>query len=463
MKWRLALVVVWTLVGTGVLVYFFGNVLSVLAIPMGIIVWSVIFVFGLRSPVNWMDAKGLPRGLACAIAYVVMITAVVIVVILATSPVFGIGDQFGSLLGDSSSIATGMQGMANGFYERYPALFQDPTLSSWIDDMIDSFGSWTETLVSSMAQSIISLTAFTVNAIITIAFALVASFWILLELPNLRSELSRLLGENRIEDVDFLHLTFTRTLGGYLKGLVILCGVIAVGCSIGYTMVGLPNGVAFGIISGLCDVIPVIGQWIAAIMVLVTAIFMADFKTALLAALVAIIYQRVIYTVLYPKIMADSVDVHPVLIIVSMMVGYALGSAMGGVLGSLIGMLVSIPLAAVAKALFVYYFEKRTGRHLVAEDGVFFKGVPNVEDVPDPVHNASSPSPSVYAERLRAMNRKEAATEKMKTLDSKESATMKLPVLDSKEAVTERMPALEHAESADDAVAASKINGLSDG
>ena len=68
LKWRLALVVVWTLVGLGLLLYFFGSVLSVLAIPMGIIVWSVIFVFGLRSPVNWMAGKGLPRGLACAIA-----------------------------------------------------------------------------------------------------------------------------------------------------------------------------------------------------------------------------------------------------------------------------------------------------------------------------------------------------------------------------------------------------------
>ena len=338
-----------------------------------------------------------------------MIVAVAVVIVLATSPVFGIGEQFGALLSDSSAMRAGMQSLTQDLYTRYPALFQDPTVSTWIDDMVDSFGTWAESLVTGIAQSLITLTAFTVNSIITIAFALVASFWILLELPNLRSELSRLFGERHIEDVDFLHLTFTRTLGGYLKGLVILCGVIALSCSIGYTLVGLPNGVAFGIITGLCNVIPVIGQWIAAIMVLVTAIFMADFRTALIAAVVAIIIQRVIYTVLYPKIMADSVDVHPVLIIVAMMVGYALGSAMGGVLGSLIGMLISIPLAAVCKALFVYQFEKRTGRHLVAEDGVFFKGVPNAGDVPDPVHNASSPPPMVYAEYLKAQARREAA------------------------------------------------------
>ena len=393
-KWLLALVVVWTFVGVGVLFYFFGNVLNVLSIPIGIIVWCVILVFGLRSPINWMNQKGLPRGLACAIAFVLLIAAAVVVFTLVTSPVFGIGEQFDSLVGGSSSFADGLRGYVNDLYARYPVLFQDPTVESWIDGMLDSLSEWAEGLVSGAAASIITLTAFTVNAIITVGFALVASFWILLELPNLRSELRRLFGESRIDDVDLLHLVFTRTVGGYLKGLVIICGLIAISCSIGYTVVDLPNPIAFGIITGLCNIIPVIGQWIGAALVLIATIFAVGPSKALVAALVAIILQRIVYTVIYPKVMADSVDVHPVLVIVSMMVGYALGSTLAGVMGSLVGMLVSIPLAAVAKALFVYYFEMRTGRHLVAEDGVFFKGTPNVGEEPDPAYNASSPHPA---------------------------------------------------------------------
>lgn len=60
-------------------------------------------------------------------------------------------------------------------------------------------------------------------------------------------------------------------------------------------------------------------------------------------------------------------------------------------------MLASIPLVAVAKSVFVYYFEKKTGRHLVAEDGVFFKGVPSdneeVNRCRTPRHRASPPAP----------------------------------------------------------------------
>ena len=73
------------------------------------------------------------------------------------------------------------------------------------------------------------------------------------------------------------------------------------------------------------------------------------------------------------------------------MVGSALGGAMSGLMGSLVGMLASIPLVAVAKSVFVYYFEKRTGRHLVAEDGVFFKGVPSDNEQVNPIADATSP------------------------------------------------------------------------
>ena len=71
---------------------------------------------------------------------------------------------------------------------------------------------------------------------------------------------------------------------------------------------------------------------------------------------------------------------------------------MGGLMGNIVGMLLSIPFAAIAKTVFVYYFEKNTGRQIVAEDGVFFRGNPSVLDgengEPDAMADAISPTPS---------------------------------------------------------------------
>ncbi len=86
--------------------------------------------------------------------------------------------------------------------------------------------------------------------------------------------------------------------------------------------------------------------------------------------------------------MGNSVDIHPALVIMALMVGSALGFAVGGVVGNIVGMLASIPAVAAIKSLFVYYFEKRTGRVIVSPDGVIFKGEPSGKEA-NPVADAT--------------------------------------------------------------------------
>ena len=95
--------------------------------------------------------------------------------------------------------------------------------------------------------------------------------------------------------------------------------------------------------------------------------------------------------------MASSVDIHPALTLIALMAGSAIGGAMSGFTGSLVGMLASIPAVAVMKSVFVYYFEKQTGRQLVAEDGVFFQGTPRSDGSLDPIADATSPHPDASA------------------------------------------------------------------
>ena len=74
--------------------------------------------------------------------------------------------------------------------------------------------------------------------------------------------------------------------------------------------------------------------------------------------------------------------------ILALMTGSALGFAVSGFIGSIVGMLASIPAVAAAKSLFVYYFEKRTGRVIVSSDGVIFKGEPSGTEA-NPVADAT--------------------------------------------------------------------------
>ena len=60
---------------------------------------------------------------------------------------------------------------------------------------------------------------------------------------------------------------------------------------------------------------------------------------ALISLIYTIVVQQVVYTFISPKIMGNSVDIHPALVILALMTGSALGFAVSGFLGSIVGML----------------------------------------------------------------------------------------------------------------------------
>ena len=216
------------------------------------------------------------------------------------------------------------------------------------------------------------------------------AFWILMELPQLGRECMRLVNPKRHEDLEMLHVTFTRVMGGYIKGTLIQCGIIGVACGVLFAVSGIPNYAALGIIAGILNIIP---SWARGSAVRWRRLWAcSSAHGSRWCACGTIIIQQVVYTFVSPKIMASSVDIHPALTLIALVAGSAIGGAMSGFTGSLVGMLASIPAVAVMKSVFVYYFEKQTGRQLVAEDGVFFQGTPRSDGSLDPHRRCNVPS-----------------------------------------------------------------------
>ena len=145
---------------------------------------------------------------------------------------------------------------------------------------------------------------------------------------------------------------------------------------------GLPSAAALGLITGVLNIIPVIGPWLGGALAGITGIFISPL-ICIIAIVYTVIVQQIVYTFISPKLMSNSVDIHPALVILALMISSALGWEMSG----FIGMLLSIPLAAAAKSIFVYYFEKKTGRSILDPEGVFFKG--DSSDTPNPLADAT--------------------------------------------------------------------------
>ena len=395
---------VWTIVGAIALTWVVVQLLNILSVPVAIVIWTTISVFVLRGTVNKLEEIGINRTVGTAIGYVIMFAVLALVAFLLFSPGVGMNTQFANLIENVPVYVQGISDWANDMYARYAYMLEDESVRAFVTDVQASAMDWAGDFAKNSASGAIAFGTGLANAFMAIGFALVVAFWILMQLPQLGRECKRLVGDAHAEDLEMLHITFTRVMGGYIKGTLLQCAIIGVACGILFAVLGIPNSMALGGITGILNIIPIIGPWLGGGLAAIVGIFVSPLVAAI-AILGTIVIQQFVYTFISPKIMSDSVDIHPALTLIALMAGSALGGAMGGLPGSLVGMLASIPAVAVAKSVFVYYFEKRTGRRLVSKDGVFFLGTPSSSedgDAPNPIADATSPHPDGSAEFERA-------------------------------------------------------------
>ena len=442
---------IWSVVGALLLLAALGYILNVMALPVSIILWTLVFVFCLAGLVDALEKRGFSRLFGTTIAYIVMFAILVAVALLMFLPAFGLNSQFTELIKSMPAYASNFMGWANSLYDTVGHLFEDDTLKTWLTNVVSAIASAITSLFEGGASGIVSIGSGVVNGVIAIGFALVIAFWILLELPAIDREARRLVGPAHNEGYNLFTITVTRVVGGYIKATLLQCLLIGVGCAVLFLILGLPSSLALAGIVALVNIVPVIGPWIAVVIASIVGLVVSPI-TALIIFIGLIVIQQFIYTFVSPKLMENSVDIHPILTLIVLVAGSSIGGAMGGVGGSIVGMLLAIPAVAIMKSLFVYYFEKKTGRQLVAYDGVFFQGTPSDDSCVDPLADALSPADYDKEHQLVEQERMER-TGRLEPIRS-ESSSIGLSKFDLpfvKHLHTDQLPAINPALSSDDA------------
>jgi len=363
-----------TITAIGVVVLVVGAfwVISQIWAPISIILFSAFLVFILRTPVAFLESKRVPRGLGAAIMYVV---ALMVIAGIALIFVPVVAEQ---LLGFVKSIPQYMQQVGTFVSETFTQV-TDFLEESGVQNVIATVSAELAKLATSLASN--SATAMFATAtsigiaIVVAALSIIVGFWVLKDLPRFRVELYKLVGPRYSEDVRVVASAFSRALGGYLRGMVVACICTGTLTFIAYTIIGLPYPLVLALFTGLMVFIPFIGPSLAWIVAGFVG-FLISPLTGILAVVLTVASQISYDNLVAPRVMGGTVELHPGIILIAIFTGAALGG--------IFGMLCAIPLTGAAKAIFVYYFEKRTGRQLVSEKGALFKGTPSSATDPAP-------------------------------------------------------------------------------
>ena len=151
------------------------------------------------------------------------------------------------------------------------------------------------------------------------------------------------------------------TLGLYIRGQIIIMVLIAVVSTLGYTIIGVDNAIIFGIIVGLTNIIPYIGATIAAIVPMTYSLLTGDVPWYNIL-LLNICFQFVEGNILQPVIMSKQLDIHP-LVILATILGF--GSLFG-----VLGIIFAVPTAGLIKVCVTYYLEVKEKNALEIENEV---------------------------------------------------------------------------------------------
>lgn len=178
----------------------------------------------------------------------------------------------------------------------------------------------------------------------------VFTFYFLKDREHFIDQINYLIPLKYRSDLHSLYISIDKSLGQFLRGQLLVAFSVAVMTATGLLIIGVPNALLLGAICGLCNMIPFIGPFIGAIPVALVSIVLG-WKAMLLSVAVVLIVQLLDNAIISPKILGDSLKIHPAYIIIAIIAGSGLFGIMG--------LLLALPMLIILKEIVLFAFKKR--------------------------------------------------------------------------------------------------------
>lgn len=349
-RWTLMLTALW-LVGwliwaarSALLPFAIGVVLAYLFLPI----------------VNRFE-RGMPRWAAILMVYFIVLGLTVAFSAFLVPPLV---DQVSQLISAIPDLPT-MQNWAEQVLAEYEQLLANlPTqMSEQIRDTISElFTQAANTLRTNFVSYVQGVGTFLIDSLLSIAntvsfllgFFLIPFwlFYVLMDQRAGRASFDQLLPPSLRSDVWTVVAIVDHDFSGYLRGQLILGLAVGSAAGVGLSILNLfgmeiPYVLLLSVIAGITELIPIIGPILGSIPAIILG-FMHSPTTGIAVLILYIIIQQVENSLLVPRIVGESVGLHPAILMILLVVCSQVFGIMGAIL--------SAPVGAVARDVFNYLY-----------------------------------------------------------------------------------------------------------
>ncbi|MDH7488441.1 MAG: AI-2E family transporter [Anaerolineae bacterium] len=335
----------WVLVGVFILAalafYQFRRILGPVAL-------ALILAYVLNPAVSFLHRRlRVPRTLAALLVLLVLLGVIALVPILVipalVDQVRGLNLSIQQVLDFAISILKG------------PIVIAGFTIDT--TQLYDQVSASLQSLLSSLAASSVNLLLNIASGLAWFVLILVLAFWFVKDAPYLREKVMALAPVRYQRDMRLLLVEVLRVWQAFFQGQLILCLVVGVAVAIAMTIVGLPYALLMGLIAGVLELIPNVGPTVAAVPAVLVALLrgssylpLTPFWFAVLVAGLYVLIQQVENNVLVPRIMGYSLNLHPLVVL--------LGVLMGASLAGVLGIFLAAPTLATLRVVGRYVYKK---------------------------------------------------------------------------------------------------------
>lgn len=313
-----------------------GSILSSARSLVLNLVVALFLSFGLEPAVKWLANRGMRRGVATGVVFLVGF--------LALGGFFGamlplVVDQAANLVENVDGVIDGLIRNAEGLPDEVAAAAQEGLREFQAD-----LPRRVPELASRAASGALTFGASLFGIIFNMFTIALVTFYMTADAPKLRRALAQRMSPRRqAEFLDLWELAIDRT-GGYVYSRVLTLVASSLFHWLAFALIGiaypLPLGLWVGVVSSL---VPVVGTYVAGILPIIVAL--AGAPTDVIWVLLALtIYQGAENYLIMPRVTAHTLSLHPGVAFVSVLLG---GTLLGAV-----GALLAIPATAIVAALF---------------------------------------------------------------------------------------------------------------
>ncbi len=297
---------------------------------------AALISYLLHPLVEIVHQKGMHRGLAIGLIYLVFFGAIG----------YGLYKGIPVFINQMIDIAERAPEMAE-LYRGYIARFHSQT-SGWpfgLHDRLEQIIDLMEMKLSSFINVLIEALSGVSDFFIFVLLIPLISFYLLKDAEQIIEHGLKLFPKKTRTTIRKFLMDIDRSLGGYLRGQLLVCTIIGTFAAILFYLFGMKYPLLLSLFIGVTNIIPYFGPLIGAVPALLVAVTIST-GMVIKVAIIIVVLQFLEGNVISPIIMGQTLKLHPLIIIFALLVG--------GEISGILGLILAVPILAFLKVAIVH-------------------------------------------------------------------------------------------------------------